>query len=73
MPKKLNDYVQTAEAAEILVDAHHTPRKWAKRGEIPMHRHPVNGYRLFHRADLATFLHAIERPVKVPNKKAKPR
>lgn len=73
MPTKLTEYVQTAEAAEILGVAQNTLRKWAKRGEIPMHRNPVNGYRLFRRADLETFLNAIERPVKIPKKKAKPR
>lgn len=73
MPTKLTEYVQTAEAAEILGVAQNTLRKWANRGEIPMHRNPVNGYRLFRRADLEAFLQGIERPVKVPTKKRVPR
>jgi excisionase family DNA binding protein len=60
MPAKLTDYVQTAEAAEILGVAQNTLRKWAKRGEIPMHRNPVNGYRLFRKTDLVTFLKKVE-------------
>jgi hypothetical protein len=68
MLMKLTEYVQTAEAAEILGDAQKTLRKWAKRGEIAMHRLPLNGYPLFRRADLATSLRAIERPVKVPKR-----
>ena len=35
---KLTDYVKTAEAAEILGVAQNTLRKWAARGDIPMHR-----------------------------------
>ncbi len=70
MPTKLTEYVQTAEAAEILGVAQNTLRKWAKRGEIPMRRNPVNGYRLFRRADLEKFLQKVERPVgAVANKK----
>lgn len=60
MPAKLTEYVQTAEAAEILGVAQNTLRKWAKRGEIPMHRNPVNGYRLFKRSDLEKFLRKVE-------------
>jgi excisionase family DNA binding protein len=64
MPTKLTEYVQTAEAAEILGVAQNTLRKWAARGNIPMHRNPANGYRLFKRSDLEKFLRTIERPTK---------
>ncbi len=40
---KLTHYLHTAAAAEYLGVAHNTIRKWAARGEIPMHRNPVNG------------------------------
>jgi excisionase family DNA binding protein len=73
MPTKLTEYVQTAEAAEILGVAQNTLRKWAKRGEIPMHRNPANGYRLFRRADLERFLHKVERPVNASAKKQRPK
>jgi len=59
---KLTEYVQTAEAAEILGVAQNTLRKWAARGEIPMHRNPANGYRLFRRADLENFLRKAATP-----------
>jgi excisionase family DNA binding protein len=61
---KLTDYVKTAEAAEILGVAQNTLRKWAARGDIPMHRNPANGYRLFKRSDLDRFLHRVSRPVR---------
>jgi excisionase family DNA binding protein len=73
MPTNLTEYVQTAEAAENLGVAPNTLRKWARRGEIPMHRNPANGYRLFRRADLEKFLHGIEQPVNTMMKKRKPR
>ena len=61
---KLTDYVKTAEAAEFLGVSQNTLRKWAANGDVPMHRNPVNGYRLFKRKDLDKFLKKIERPVK---------
>lgn len=61
---KLSDYVKTAEAAEILGVAQNTLRKWAERGDIPMHRNPANGYRLFKRSDLEKFLKQTAKPVR---------
>ncbi len=45
MPK-LTDYLHTAAAAEYIGVAQNTLRKWAARGDIPMHRNPANGYPL---------------------------
>ena len=61
---KLTDYVKTAEAAEILGVSQNTLRKWAGKGDIPMHKNPANGYRLFKRSDLEKFLARVERAVK---------
>ena len=61
---RLTDYVKTAEAAEILGVSQNTLRKWAAAGAIPMHRNPVNGYRLFKREDLGKFLKTTAKPVK---------
>jgi len=60
---KLTEYVKTAEAAEILGVAQNTIRKWAARGDVPMHRNPANGYRLFKRSDLEKFLRKTAKPV----------
>ena len=62
MPK-LTEYLQTAAAAEYIGVAQNTIRKWAARGDIPMHRNPANGYRLFKRSDLDTFLKKTAKPV----------
>jgi len=61
---KLNEYVKTAEAAEILGVSENTVRKWAKVGAIAMRRNPANGYRLFRRCDLERFLAKVAQPQK---------
>jgi excisionase family DNA binding protein len=58
--KNLSEYVKTAEAAQILGVAQNTLRKWAEQGDIPVHRNPANGYRLFKREDLMRFLKKID-------------
>lgn len=63
MPK-LTDYLHTAAAADYLGVAQNTLRKWAARGDIPMHRNPANGYRLFKKSDLDRFLKQIAKPVR---------
>ncbi len=62
---KLTEYLHTAAAAEYIGVAQNTIRKWAARGDIPMHKNPANGYRLFKRSDLEKFLLRIDRPVAV--------
>ncbi len=61
---KLTEYLKTAAAAEYLGVAQNTLRKWAARGDIPMHRNPLNGYRLFRRTDLEKFLKRVSRPAR---------
>lgn len=61
---KLSDFLHTAAAAEYLGVAQNTIRKWAANGDVPMHRNPVNGYRLFKRADLDKLLQKVAKPVK---------
>lgn len=62
--QKLTDYLLTAEASEFLGVSPNTLRAWAKEGKIPMHRNPVNGYRLFKRTDLAKLLKKTAKPVR---------
>ncbi|HCS52199.1 helix-turn-helix domain-containing protein [Rubinisphaera sp.] len=61
--QKLSDYVQVAEAAEMLGVSQNTLRTWAADGKIPVHRNPANGYRLFRRSDLEDFLKKTAEPV----------
>ena len=58
-------YVKVQEAAEILGVVPNTVRKWGAAGKIPEYRHPANGYRLYKRVELQSFIRKIK-----PSKKA---
>jgi excisionase family DNA binding protein len=62
--ERLNQYVKVAEAAEILGVSQGAVRTWAEDGKLPVHRNPANGYRLFRRTDLDSFLRRAAKPVK---------
>lgn len=54
--EKLDEYMTIKDAATFLGVSLNTLRNWGRDGKIPMHRNPVNGYRLFKQADLQTLL-----------------
>jgi len=59
--KNLQDYLLIKEAAEVLGVSQQTLRNWEKGGKLRVYRHPVNGYRLFLKADLEVILKRLER------------
>ena len=61
MPK-LDDYLKIAEAAEHLGICQNTLRNWGVTGKITEHRHLVNNYRLYKKADLDRLLIKASRP-----------
>lgn len=61
---KLSEYLHTAQAAEYLGVHDNTIRNWAARGDLPVHRNPMNGYRLFKRSDLDKLLKQVAKSVK---------
>ena len=61
---KLTEYLKTAEAADYLGVSQNTLREWAAMGSIPVQRNPVNGFRLFKRLELESFLKRIPRRAK---------
>ena len=65
MPK-LNEYLTIKEAAEYLGVSQNTLRNWGRDVKFKERRHPVNGYRLFSKADLDALLEQVE---KVESKK----
>ena len=48
----LDEYLSIGKAAEILCVTNETLRNWDRSGKLKPVRHPVNGYRLYKRADL---------------------
>lgn len=56
---KLDEYMTIKQAAEFLAVSPNTLRNWGRDGKVPMHRNPINGYRLFMRSDLDKFLQQI--------------
>ena len=70
MPK-LDEYLRIKQAAEYLGVARNTLRNWEAAGKIPVHRHPVNNYRLFRLNDLERLLTTAEQSAS--KRKHKPR
>lgn len=59
--EKLDAYLTIREAAEFLGVSANTLRNWGRDGKVPMHRNPINAYRLFKRSDLERLLESIDR------------
>jgi MerR family transcriptional regulator, copper efflux regulator len=59
--ENLGDYLQIKEAARLLGVSEGTLRNWGRQGKLRTHRHPINGYRLFKKADLEELLRAARR------------
>ena len=60
--EKLRDYLRISQAAEYLGVSPNTLRNWENAGKLVAHRHPVNKYRLFRRADLDALLRKVREP-----------
>jgi DNA (cytosine-5)-methyltransferase 1 len=60
--QNLQQYLTIAEAAAFLGVTPNTLRNWGREDKITEHRHPVNNYRLYKKADLEALLRRIERP-----------
>lgn len=59
--KNLQQYLTIAQAATFLGVTPNTLRNWGREGKIVEHRHPVNNYRLYKKADLEGVLRQLER------------
>ncbi|HVY29024.1 MAG TPA: helix-turn-helix domain-containing protein [Polyangiaceae bacterium] len=47
------DMITIAEAAKLLAVSLPTMRRWDDNGKFPARRHPINGYRMYLRRDVA--------------------
>ena len=66
MPK-LDEYLRIREAAKHLGVARNTLRNWEAAGKIPVHRHPLNNYRLFKVSELEKVREEIEQSGMYPS------
>lgn len=66
--EKLSAYLTIKEAAEFLGVSLNTLRNWGQQGKVAMHRHPVNGYRLFKQTDLEQLLRKTQQSRTVRSK-----
>lgn len=61
-PSKLGDLLTVSEAASALGVSPSTLRNWDRQGKLKASRHPINGYRLYKREDLAGLMSQVDRP-----------
>jgi excisionase family DNA binding protein len=59
---KVKDYLRVKDAADYLGVSSNTLRNWSRDGRIPVHRNPINAYRLYKKTDLERLLRKINRP-----------
>jgi excisionase family DNA binding protein len=59
LPQRLRDYLTVGEAAEYLGVSASTLRNWDRAGKVQAIRHPVNGYRLYRKEELANLLEKV--------------
>ena len=59
--RRLDAYLTIKEAAAFLGVSANTLRNRGRSQKVPMHRNPINGYRLFRRIDLESLLEQIAR------------
>ena len=60
MAHNLRDYLTVSEAAEYLGVSASTLRNWDRAGKVWAIRHPVNGYRLYRKEELANLLEKVK-------------
>jgi len=53
---KINDFMTVGEASAYLCVSKDSLRRWDRAGKLTARRHPINGYRLYLKAELDKFL-----------------
>ena len=70
---KLDSYLTVKDAAKYLGVSPNTLRNWGREGKVPMHRNPLNGYRLFKTQDLDALVQEIEKSQSPAPRKTTPK
>ncbi len=55
-----SNHLSIAEAAELLGVSVSTLRNWDRQGKLIPRRHPINGYRMYDRAEIERLKEQIE-------------
>ena len=53
---KISDFMTVGEASVYLCVSKDSLRRWDRAGKLTARRHPINGYRLYLKAELDKFL-----------------
>ncbi len=61
-PERFDEFLTVSQAAELLGVSASTLRNWDRAGKVKAVRHPVNGYRLYRRADLEKLIDRLRQP-----------
>ena len=61
--QKLDGYLTLNQAAAFLGVPVHTLKNWVANGKLPVHRNPINNYRLLKKKDLEDLLAEVEQSV----------
>ncbi|MDA1054485.1 MAG: helix-turn-helix domain-containing protein [Planctomycetota bacterium] len=61
--QKLDGYLTLNQAAEFLGVPVHTLKNWVANGKLPVHRNPINNYRLLKKENLEELLAEVEQSV----------
>ena len=64
---RLDEFVTVKEASEFLGLSPNTLRNWHRNRKFPVHRKPLNGYRLFKKTDLQDLLQRIDESGEYPS------
>ncbi len=59
--KNLSEYLSISEAAKFIGVTPLTLRNWDKAGKLKAIRNPINGYRMYDKGELETFLLHIQK------------
>lgn len=61
-PSERDDLLTIGEAASLLGVSVSTLRNWDRAKKLTARRHPINGYRLYHRSELLSLIQKIKGP-----------
>lgn len=68
---RLGEYLAVKEGVDFSVAAQHTLHSREGAGNIPVHQHPPNNYRLFKISDLEKLLVRVEQSSKCPTREGR--